>query len=164
MWWARKLLPARTSTRGQDVREARSSAGERASSRGGLPASTATTRGFPRWGALIARLAQQGVALGHRGRHRDHRAVVAARVLAQQLEGRAVVEVVALHEDALGALDERATLQRPLEALDLLAKGLMVAPAPHRHLDGGLDRVGRLLARVGEDAALSRLGDEVRVL
>ena len=41
---------------------------------------------------------------------------VGARVLAQQLERRALVDRVALHQDALGALDHRAALERASRA------------------------------------------------
>src|SRR3954468_11503944 len=113
---------------------------------------------------LIVRLRQQGVALGDRRRHVDHRPIGAAGVLAHALEGRAVVEVVALHEDPLGALDDGPALERVLEALDLLGQLALLAPASRGDLDGALDRVGRLLTGVGEDAALGGLRHEVRVL
>src|SRR3954451_11972594 len=87
----------------------------------------------------VARLRQQRVALGDRCRHVDHGAIGAARVLAHPLEGGAVVEVVALHEDALGALDDGSALERVLEALDLLGQLALLAPAPRGDLDGALD-------------------------
>src|SRR5919198_965529 len=71
-------------------------------------------------GPLIATLGQQGVPLGHRGCDIDDRPVAAAGVLAQPVEGLAVAHVVALHEDALGALDQRPALERRLQALHLL--------------------------------------------
>src|SRR4051794_41690081 len=50
---------------------------------------------------LILRLGQQRMALGDRRRDVDHRAVAAARVVAEAIERLALRHAVALHEDAL---------------------------------------------------------------
>src|SRR3954471_10734325 len=89
---------------------------------------------------LIVRLRQQGVALGDWCRHVDHRPVGAGGGVAHPLEGRAVVEVVALHEDALGALDEGPALERILEARDLLGQLALVAHASRGDLGCARDR------------------------
>src|SRR4051812_30606424 len=113
---------------------------------------------------LRAVLRQERVALADRARDVDHGAIAPAGVIAQPLEGRAVIDRVALHEDALRALDDRAALERPLEALDLVEQRPLRLEAPGRHLDRPLDRLWGLLARVGEDPAAGGLGDELRVL
>ena len=48
-------------------------------------------------------------------------------MVAQELERGAVVDAVALHQDALGALDHRAALERALELVDLLLQPLGLA-------------------------------------
>ena len=63
-------------------------------------------------------------------RRRPGRTRVVARVVAQQLERVALVDAVALHEDALGALDHAAPFERALELLDLLVQ-------PRRPRGGG---------------------------
>src|SRR4051794_32648697 len=104
------------------------------------------------------------MALGDRRGYVDHRAVAAAGVVAKPVERLALGHVVALHEDALGPLDERTPLERGLEALDLLDQLALLLVAAHGHLDRRLDRVGPALARVGGDAAGGCRADEVRVL
>src|SRR3954454_13140705 len=95
------------------------------------------TSAFPvRSGAGTSALfRQQRVTLGHRARDVDDAPALAAGVVAHQLEGVALAERVALHEDALRALDRRAPLERRLELidLDLQPRGLLVPP--ERHLD-----------------------------
>src|SRR3954468_12173518 len=114
--------------------------------------------------ALIPRLGEQGMALRDRRGHVDDRAVAASGVVAQQVERLALGDVVALHEDALRPFDERPALERGLEPLDLLHQPELLLVAPHRDLDRCLDRFRPPLARVGRDAALRRLGHELRVL
>src|SRR3954454_3568622 len=114
--------------------------------------------------ALIPCLRQQGMALGDRRGNLDDRAVAAAGVVAQPVERLALRHAVALHEDALRALDERPALEGGLEPLDLLDKlALLLVPA-HSDLDRGLDRLGASLARVRGDAAVGSRGDEGGVL
>ena len=66
-----------------------------------------------------------------------------ARVVAQQLERRALVDAVALHQDALGALDHRPALERRLELVDLSGSCARLAVAAQRDLDRALDRLRR---------------------
>src|SRR4051812_9224322 len=117
-----------------------------------------------RLGGLIARLGQQRVALRHRRGDVDHRAVAAAGVVAQAVERPPLVDAVALHDDALGALDQRAALERGLEALNVLDELALLRVAAHGHLDGGLDRLRFPEARVAEDPALGGGADERGVL
>src|SRR5215211_5528010 len=95
------------------------------------------TSGFPvRFGRGTSGLPRkQRVTLGHRSGDVDHAPALPAGVVAHQLEGVPLAEPVALHEDALRALDRRAALERRLELvdLDLQPRGLLV-PA-ERHLD-----------------------------
>ena len=64
------------------------------------------------------------MAFVDRARNRRHGAPVATRVVAEELERRAVVHAMALHEDALGALDDGPPLERGLELVDALAEPL----------------------------------------
>jgi len=59
----------------------------------------------------------------------DHAPVAPPRRPAQQLEGGPLVEPVALHQHALGALDRAAARECPLQALDLLAQRLALGMA-----------------------------------
>src|SRR5829696_3452141 len=106
---------------------------------------------------------EQRVAVEHGHRHVDDAAVRGAGLLAQALERLALVNAVALHQDALRALDHRPALQRRLELVDLLGEPLRLAVAAHRDLDGALHLV-RLRGRdVGGDAALGGARHEVHV-
>jgi hypothetical protein len=71
---------------------------------------------------------------------------------------------VALHDDALGPLDDGAPLHRRFELLDLLVQPRLLAVAPEGHLDGRLHG-GRLVgAHVGGDPELGRAGHHVEVV
>src|SRR5687768_1720686 len=97
---------------------------------------------YPPVRAAIGRLAragrQQRVALGDRARDVDDAAALRARMVAQQVERCAVVEAVTLHQDALGALDDRAPVERRLELLDLDLEPRLLLVAAQGHLDGTL--------------------------
>src|SRR5919204_1441304 len=136
-----------------------------------LPASWTLAPSWARWGGvspctsrLIARLGQQEVPVHDRPGHVDHPPAAGAGVLAQEVERLALGDRVALHEDALRALDHGPALERALELLDLLAQRPRLGVAAHRHLERAPDRLGRGPPGVGEDAALSRAGDELGVL
>src|SRR5919107_2044335 len=107
-------------------------------------------------GRRIGRLGQQRVPLGDRGGDVDHGAVATAGMVAEAIEGPALVDAVALHEDALRPLDERAPLERGLETVHLLDELALLGVAADRDLDGGLDRLGVAHARVRGDPALRR--------
>src|SRR4051812_9574092 len=79
------------------------------------------TSGLPvRSGTATSGLSrQQGVTLGYRPGDVDDAPALPAGVVAHQLEGIALAEPVALHEDALRPLDRRAALERRLELVDL---------------------------------------------
>ena len=80
--------------------------------------------------------------------------------LAQQLERLALVDAVALHEDALRALDRPAPLERALELRDLLGQARRLRVAAQRELDRALDLVEEAQPREGVDAALGGARDE----
>ena len=87
--------------------------------------------------------------------HVDDGAVVRAGVRAQQLERGAVGDAVALHEDPLGALDDRAAVQRAARAGRPARSAAPRSPRRrHRDLDRALQVGGRVGARVRVDAAL----------
>src|SRR3954471_8001605 len=90
------------------------------------------------FGRTLAARRQQGVALEHGLGDVDHATAAPAGVLAQQLEGPAVADLMALHENALGAFDDRAPVERGLELGHLLVDPLLLAMTPQRDLDGGL--------------------------
>src|SRR5215204_6148375 len=109
-----------------------------------------------------------GAWAGARDRPRRYRNVDDAptlrpRVVAHQLERGAIVEPVALHHDALRALDHRAPLERRLELvdLDLQPRGLLVAP--QRDLDRALDDLRRRGLDPRGDPALGGARDELDV-
>ena len=62
---------------------------------------------------------EQLVAVDDGGGEVDEFAVAGAGVLAQQVEGAALVDGVAFHQDALGALGQRATSERAFEVVGL---------------------------------------------
>src|SRR3954464_5025258 len=109
---------------------------------------------------LLTAAGQQRVAVAHRVGEVDDAQVGAPRLLAQQLERLALVDAVALHEDALRALDRAAALDRALELLDLLGqpRGLLVAA--HGKLDRALDLVDEARPRERVDPALRGARDE----
>jgi len=53
------------------------------------------------------------VTVHDRGCEVDEFSVLGARTLAEQLVRRVLIEVVAFHQDALCALDRRASAERP---------------------------------------------------
>src|SRR5436190_22299519 len=90
----------------------------------------------------------------HGVREVDDAPVRLARLLAQELERLALVDAVALHDDALGPLDRAAPLERALELRDLLGEAARLAVAPQRQLDRALDLVEEAHPREGVDPAL----------
>jgi hypothetical protein len=76
-----------------------------------------------------------------------------ARVVAQHLEGLPLVDLVALHEDALGALGLRAAAERALQVV-------VLGEAPEGDVERALQLLRGAVDDVGEDAALGGLVDE----
>ena len=115
-------------------------------------------------GSLAVLVGQQRVAVEHRAREVDHGAARRARLRAQQLECRPLVHRMALHQDPLGALDERTTLQRGLELIDGLRQFGLLRVTADGNLQRALHRIARDRPRIGVDAAVGRLADELGVL
>ena len=86
-----------------------------------------------------------------------------ARVSAQELVGGGLTDVVALHEHALGALDDGALPCARLELADALGQRAELLPARVREPQGVRDRVLVQRRSVHDDAALGRLRDELVV-
>src|ERR1700754_4470921 len=80
-------------------------------------------------------LGQQCVAVQHRLCDVDDPPAACTRMIAEHLERLALGHGMALHEDALGAFDHTAPLERALELLDLVVQ-MRRLPVP---ADGGLD-------------------------
>jgi hypothetical protein len=59
------------------------------------------------------------MALRDRERDVEYAPALRPRVVAQEPEGSALVDPVALHQDPLGALDHRAAVERGLQLVDL---------------------------------------------
>ena len=78
----------------------------------------------------------------------DQFAVADAGVLAQQLERAALVDRVALHQDALGALGQRAAPERAFELV-------VLGKAAQHDVDRALPVLDVGVADMGEDAPLS---------
>src|ERR687888_2207381 len=116
------------------------------------------------FGNLLPRLAgQQRVTLVDRPGHVDHGAVVAPGVVAQEHEGGSVVDVMALHQDPLGPLDEGPPLEGGLELVDALAERRRVGVATHGELDRCPHVVFVHRLRERRDAAGRGLGHELRI-
>ena len=76
---------------------------------------------------------------------------------AEQLEGLSLVDRMALHQDSLGPLGERAAAKRALQAVEL-------GEAAQDDVDRALKLLRIAVGDVGEDPALGRLVDELGVL
>src|SRR4051794_37906192 len=100
----------------------------------------------------VGRTRQQRVAVEHRLRHVHDSPRRRPGALAQELERLALAHPVALHEDALRALDQRPALERALKLLDLLGQPHGFAVPAHRDLDRRLHRVGLRRLHPGRDA------------
>ena len=116
-----------------------------------------------------ARLKRQALrqlkpAVDDRVRDVDDAAAFGAGVGAQALEGGAVVDAVALHQDALRALDHGAPFERALELVDLRLQALDLGVAAQRHLDRALHRLRAARLRLRVDAAVGRARGELGVV
>ena len=80
-----------------------------------------------------------------------------ARVVAQHREGLALVDLVALHQDPLGALGLRAPAEGALQVV-------ILGEAAERDVERALQLLGRAVDDVGEHASLGGLVDEVGVV
>jgi hypothetical protein len=74
-------------------------------------------------------------------------------VVAEHLEGPLFVDCVALHQDALGTLGDRAALERAFQVA-------VLGKAPQDDLDRVLPLLRLAVGDVGEDSALRRLEHE----
>jgi len=83
--------------------------------------------------------------------------VSAAGVGAEEFEGLLLVDVVAFHEDAFGAFDERAAGEGPFQVLEL-------GEAAKDDVDRALQLFGLTVRDVGEDAAFGGFVDELAVI
>src|ERR1700691_703813 len=83
-------------------------------------------------------------------------AVIDPGLLAQHLECARLVDAVALHEYALGSLDQRTAPERALEVL-------VLGEASKHYVDRALPILDIRVAYMGEDASLGRLRDELGV-
>src|SRR5829696_2742418 len=108
-------------------------------------------------GGRTSRLAQQRVGVEDGLADRHDLLPDVARLGSDHLERGSLIERVALHQDALGAFDERAARHRFLE-VDGLSEAL------HRDLDRAAQRLALERAGVGEDAGGRGLLHELRVL
>ena len=70
---------------------------------------------------------QQAVTVDNRAGYIDELAVCVARLVAQHLEGTCFVDRVALHQDALGTLGNRAPPERAFEVV-ILGKAALRGP------------------------------------
>src|SRR2546421_662728 len=102
--------------------------------------------------------------VGHRAGDLHHLPAVGAGVVAQQVEGGAIVEAVALHQDSLRPLDHGPALERGLELLDLLRQLLGLGVASQRNLERALERLGHDRADVRVDPLLGGGGHELGIL
>ena len=84
--------------------------------------------------------------------------------MAQHLVGDVLLDAVALHHDALRALDQRPAAGALLELVDLLLERVPLVAAAAGKLDGALHRSERVAVRVGVGALLQRLPDQERVV
>src|SRR5215210_4040414 len=109
------------------------------------PAGVCPTRGASVLGGGPRLLGEQAVSVDDGGREVDQLAVVDARALAQHLERAGLVDGVALHQDALRALGQRATPERPLELVEL-------GEAAQHDVDRALPILDVGIADVREDA------------
>src|SRR5215216_398015 len=96
---------------------------------------------------------KQAVAVDDGGGEVGESSVAGARVLPQQLEGTRLVDGMTFHQDALGALGERAAAERAFEVV------VFGEPA-QGDVDRALPVVNVNVGDVGEDAPLGRLLDE----
>ena len=87
----------------------------------------------------------------------DQFSVAAAGVGAKQFERGRIIDVVAFHQDALGALDQRAACECALQVLEL-------GEAAKHDVERALQLFGVSVGDVGEDPALGRFVDEVAVV
>ena len=100
---------------------------------------------------------QQAVTVDHR-RREVHQLAVVRRASASRsiVKARALVDAVALHQDALRALDDRPAAERALE--------LVVLGEPAQDdVDRALPVVDVGIGDVREDTPLGRLLDELRI-
>jgi hypothetical protein len=94
------------------------------------------------------------VAVDDGGGKVDQLSVVAAGALAQHLKGGVLVDGVALHEDALGSLGERAASER--------ASQIVVFPKPAQHdVNRALPVLNVIVCEVSEHATLGSFLDEL---
>jgi hypothetical protein len=101
-------------------------------------------------------LGEQEVPVDDGGGEVDELAIVDSRALAQHLEGGGLVDGVAFHQDALGALGQGAPSERAFELV-------VFGEAAQRDVDRALPVVDVGIADVREDPALGRLADEVGI-
>src|SRR3954453_13777471 len=81
------------------------------------PASCSSFALSSRLGRRLRLLGQQPVAVDDGGPEGEELSVGVARLVAQHVEGGRVVDGVALHQDALRALDDGAPPECPLEVV-----------------------------------------------
>ena len=93
------------------------------------------------------------MALEHGAGDVDQLATRAARLVAQHLERALLVDLVALHQDALGALRLRPAAERALQVV-------VLGEPVQRDVERALQLLRRAVHDVGEHAALRRLVDE----
>ena len=86
----------------------------------------------------------------------DQLAPGASRLVAQHLERLALVDLVALHQNALGPLGARTSPERALQVV-------VLGEPPQRDVERALQSSGVAVHDVREDTALRRLVDERRV-
>ena len=91
-----------------------------------------------------------------RGREIDEPAIGHPRLLAQHRKRARPVDLVALHQDPLGAFDERAATKRALEVV-------ILGEASQDDVDRALPVLDIRIADMREHAALGRLPDEPRI-
>lgn len=102
----------------------------------------------PRW--------QQGMTVQERLRDVDNTPIRAPRLVAEEREGCILANPLALHQDSLGSLDERAAAERPLEAL-------ILGKAAKHDLDHVLPGRRIVVDDIGEYAELRRFSHEIVV-
>src|SRR6185312_11397203 len=112
----------------------------------------------------LGHLRQLELPVDDRLRDVDDAAALGARMGAQALERGALVDAVALHQDALRALDRRAADERALELVDLRLQPCELGMAAQRDLDRALHRLRHVGARLRGDAAIGGARDEVGVV
>ena len=96
------------------------------------------------------------MSVDDRGREIHELAVIDTRLLAQHVKRRLLVDPVALHQDALGPLDQRAAPEGSLQIV-------ILGEAAQHDVDRALPVIDVLVVDMREHTPLGRLVDEPRI-